>query len=1084
MKSKNNSILSLQHSNVISNIETYNDGKKLKSLWLSIPAYCHLKCSYCFASTNDQGKKLDRLSNEQYERILRDFAKLGGEFVGIPGDGEPFHKMNWVLTKFISNICNELGLKLAIFTTGDAIFFEPEGDGNVIDYEKMDFLQDKNIVLLIKYNHSNEDVQNSLVGKEVDKVVKKKSKYSELRDKSIDILINKYHLNDVKRRLGLVTSIIKENAEREEENGKLEIVNIFERTKRDNLIFDCDTILELGRGRSFSKDCKVPPKIDLERVFNQLTEAGATGISQGGTYVGSTCCDRILHHLYIKANGDVFPCIGCSREDIEKTFLLGNVQYDSLESLWNKPLRRRLAEERFETIEGVCSHCENFQSELCYSCLGRCIPEFTEEDCKNFINQGYHSLSTIGCVHHKPITTTWLSGLVDYIRTMLSYTTTTDKLKFEGLEKLWRPNKNIAYTLWQLSPEDRRMVIEKIISHSGDPQDDISFNPQDKIIDSHIARFSIRKHYRYSELLFTMNRVWDFAKDPNLIEEVKTLDESDKKTLINTISQSFLSNIFLASFKILFEKYDTKDNSIQYCNFILYDNLREKYFYRSIAKDKSEFEDPFYFKSLIISRWYEDVKIDGKDTNFWKDYCFNLSAAFRHELYGDYELKLGTEEKISDNFNTELKRRTIDLIPIIENQSIKSKALLFDDVVSTKRFLGKYSLVEKFINSKIFSELESTDILLLKDLYSEINEKVFYDLDDKKYKELLDDIENQIDTLDNHSSVAERLMNEFKKSRKKGKGTKFINYFIYLSIMHNTLKVNYYYLLHSTNFKTINPEKQELMADSDLPGIIKSSGILICTKKPINNHFRSELKLFISSIFAPFDEFYYDQLYGKAKADKQFQDKVEAHRHTIINLINPLYPRIISNSTLKPYDKNGIIFALIAIYDICSKEEDRNKVGKLLPSNPKTILEELSAYFISAKNDSSATMELSSKLAESAKSLNPIERLDLFTVVFNLLDNAMKAGAQVGTKRVIQMSSIESEGLQVIIITNPRSMPNEVIHFLNDQDLNVHAYKFNTLIKETGGTVIIKKIVQKNKWLMSINSSEKQQKTVVTLTII
>ena len=947
----------------------------------------------------------------------------------------------------------------------------------------MDFLKDKNIVLLIKYNHSKEDIQNILVGKEPGKISnQKKSNFSALRDKSLDILINKYHLNDEKRRLGLVTSIIKENAEKEENNGKLEIVNIFERTKRDNLIFDCDTILELGRGRSFTKDHKVLPKFDLERVFKLLQDAGATGLSQGGTYVGNTCCDRILHHLYIKANGDVFPCIGCSREDIEKIFLLGNIKDHTLESLWNKPLRRRLAEERFETISGVCSHCENFHSELCYSCLGRCISEYTEDNSDLTIKSAF-SVPTIGCMHHKPITTTWLSGLVDYIRTILSYSTTTNKLKHEGLEKLWRPNKNIAYSLWQLSPEDRKTVIEKIIIHSGNPQDDISFNPQDKIIDSRIANFSIRKHYRYSDLLFTMNKVWDFAKDPNLIEEVKTLNESDKQTLINTISQSFLSNIFLASFKILFEKYDAKEESIQYCNFILYDNLREKYFYRSIAKDKADFDDSIYRKSLIISRWYEDVKINGKDTNFWKDYCFNLSASFRHELYGDYELKLGEEGKLDENFNTELKRRTIDLIPIIENKYIRSKALLFDEVVSTEGFLEKYYLVEKFINSKIFSELESTDILLLKNLYSEINKKVFYELDDKKNKELLDEIEKQIDNLDNHSSVAERLMNEFKLSRKKEKGTKFINYFIYLSIMHNTLKVNYYYLLHSTNFKTINPEKQELMADSDLPGIIKSSGILICTKKPINNHFRSELKLFISSIFAPFDEFYYDQLYGKAKADKQFQDKVEAHRHTIINLINPLYPRILSNTILRPYDKNGIIFALIAIYDICSKEEDRSKVGELLSHKPKMILEDLSAYFISARNDSSATMQLISSLEESPKNLNPVERLDFFTVIFNLLDNAMKAGAPAGTKRILHLSSEKHGESYKIVIANPRSMPDEVLNFLNDQDLNIPTFKFNKLIKETGGTSIIKKIVQKNNWLMSIISSEKLQETEVTLTI-
>ncbi|PIQ30664.1 MAG: hypothetical protein COW63_09395, partial [Bacteroidetes bacterium CG18_big_fil_WC_8_21_14_2_50_41_14] len=241
MKTTNNSILSIQHNNFHADYNSIKEGKNLKSLWLTIPDFCHLKCPYCFASANENPKsKKNLLDLSTYEDILNQFAEMGGEFVGIPGDGEPFHPNNWSLTEFIINKCNTLKIKLAIFTTGDLIFFGVNATNNEIDRSKIELIKDKDVVLLIKFNHSNPEIQNKLVGN-------KNPKYAIRRDAAIDILINEYHLNDNRKRIGLVTSIIKENSEKLESNGKLEIVNIFERTIKDNLIFDCDTVLELGR---------------------------------------------------------------------------------------------------------------------------------------------------------------------------------------------------------------------------------------------------------------------------------------------------------------------------------------------------------------------------------------------------------------------------------------------------------------------------------------------------------------------------------------------------------------------------------------------------------------------------------------------------------------------------------------------------------------------------------------------------------------------------------------------------------------------------------------------------------------------
>lgn len=1072
--SNNNSILSLQHSSSQYSNNSFKDGKTLKSLWLSIPAICHLSCPYCFASTNNPDKRIEKISFESYEKIIREFASLGGEFIGIPGDGEPFHDLNWELTKFIITLCSELKIKLALFTTGDLIFFKPNGNESQVDYGKIDFIGDKDVVLLIKYNHSNEDIQNNLVGN-------KNPNYARLREKAIEILIDKYHFNDGKRRLGLVTSIMKENAEKLEPNGKLEIINIFERSQRDNLIFDCDTILELGRGKSFStSEKRVLPQVDLEKVFKKLSEAGAVGLNQGGTYVGNTCCDRILHHLYIKANGDVFPCIGCSREDLCDKMQLGNIEYETIKELWNKPLRRRLAENRYETLVGVCANCENFQTEKCYSCLGRCV---LDEDSGTPINDD-GLITTIGCIHHKPSTTTWLANLVDYVRTILSYPNTTKNLEEKGLEFLWRPNKNIAYTLCQLNAVQRKQEIINIIEHTGNPHDDLSYEPYNKIINSKVADFSQKKHFRYSELLFPMNKVWDFAKDPE--EHFKPKESfldilPQKEKVIETISQSFLSNIFLSSFKILFEKYDYSANNIAYCNFMFFDNIKEKYFYRSIVKDtltNNTAIETLKVKSLIISRWYEDIIIDEKPENFWKNYCYNLSAAFRHELYGDYELKLGHSD---ESFEAELNLRTIDLTDIIELPILHEKVEKFKNYCDSKDFEVKFDQVKGFINNRIFTELDPNDREKLKNLYDAINSNSFYcqansySDESQEVALLLNNIKKIIEKLlvkreklNQDTGVILKLQKVFNKVRDRGDGWKFINYFIYLGIMHETLGINYYYLLHSTNFTTINPYQKELIADSDISGIIKSSGLLICTKNPINQHFRAELKLFISSIFAPFDEFYFNL----RVQDIKLYDEVQWYQHSLDNIYRDVLAElsefdylIKKNTDEKLKEVTKVLKANFKVYDISRRGISRKyeSIENYIESNDLWSMLELVVTSIRREHFNVFPKEFSFSFQDKTAR----EKLLIFTIIWNLLHNAYKF--RNSKEVIVRFDSSQS----ILSISNNESMSEKHLNYING-----FTNKYPSE-RKYGGLAIVKSLSEILK--LSIKVSANQSNTTIII---
>ena len=1052
MKSSNNSILALQHSGGgSSNFIFKDDEAGLKSIWIEIPDYCHLHCDYCYASTDNKPKKVDQyLSYSDYEKILREFAVLGGKFVGIPGKGEPFHSKNWELTKSIIDLCFQLNLELAIFTTGDAIFFTSHDtvDG-VPAMEKMEYMKDKNLILLIKCNSMFPEIQNKLVND-------RHNKYTQLRNRAIGILINEYHLNET-HKLGIVTSVMKDN-----EN---EIVDLYNWAQERNIIFDCDTILERGRGKEFTSSGQVPPKIDLEAVFKRLKKVGAITNCQGGTYVGSTC-DRILHHLYISVEGDIFPCIGCLREDIKENFQLGNIKDISLDLAWKNRFRQRLANDYKQVFLGTCKKCQNLEDESCYSCLGRCTSS-VEDDL--FIH-------TTGCIHHKPITTTWLATVVDYIRKILSFKETKYILNNEGLERLWRPNKNIAFSLLQLSKEDRERSIKELIELT-EPQDHPDYTPYKLITDSRVDNFSKKKHFNFKEISFPMNKVWDFSADPNKIFEGIDIEDEEKNKVIKEISHSFLSNIFLASFKILFEKYDDSDELIRYCNFMLYDSINKKYFYRSIMKDSDS--DKSGIRSLIISRWYEDLG----HRNFWKEYCYDLSESFSDEIYGEYELKLSNNNKENE---LSLTLSTIDLTDILELTEIKDKIEGFYNFTSDENldFINKFNAVGEIINSSIFSELLENNVVVynLTLLYNSINHHAFYHTDDNKNSSILDNLSFAINNLDTKNSlkkhtIIKKLKDEFYRVRLSGNGTKFLNYFIYLGIMQKVFGINYYYLLHSTNFK----EDDEKYSDTDFRGIIKPSGILLCTVKQIDIHFRSELNLFISSIFAPIEEYYFRKLYGETQATKEFNEKVKSHRHSILN-IRKAFTNVLKEfsgstvdclsvdcinkeSILKNIEKLKAVYEIynIAVLSgITEKSEMPSYFGKTIPELINKICFYCNIAYTSLKQQVNIEIKNSVFMPSS---------IDAFTVIFNLAVNAAQTRAyNTWAKKFdyYEITAYTENDYYFIRFRNPAIIDRQCIDFINNDEIDLEKFIYNDLIKEWGGLSISKRLCKKLKWSLSV----------------
>lgn len=1076
MKNNNNSILALQHSAGGSCNFLFKKEARLKSLWIEIPDYCHLHCDYCYASTDEYPKdKKNYLQIEEYKKILKEFSNMGGQYVGIPGKGEPFHPKNWELTKEIITCCAENHLELAIFTTGDTIFFDPIDTITAEPkYDKIEVLKDKKVILLIKCNTLDCDKQNNLVHDRF-------GKYAQKREKAIEYLINEYKLN-TKHRLGIVTSVLKDN-----EN---EISELYKWANDNNVIFDCDTILERGRGREYTSSGQVPSSIDLEKVFNKLKEVGAVNNCQGGTYVGCTC-DRILHHLYISVTGDIFPCIGCLREDIISELNLGSTKDISLSKAWHSAMRSRLANHHKNVFYGVCKKCQNFIDEVCYSCLGRC----TSFNGIKSESEGI-TIRTTGCIHHTPCTSVWLADIVDYIRRILSFEETHRILDEKGLEQLWRPNYNIVYYLLQIPFERRKHVIQDLLS-----QDLKNIDYSNIIQSDDIRNFSNKKYFTFDELSFPMNKVWDFIYFPDKLTRGVNLSEEDEKNILSLFSQNFLSNILLPSIKILLKKHSNSEVLIKYCNFMLYDNLHEKYFYRTIVKDIAEEKE----KALIISRWYEDIANNKKcKRNIWKDYCYDLSDAFSDEIYSDYELRL---ENTKLNHKVSSKYRTIDISEILAIKEIQNRADIFSSYISVDNpeFISLYKKtitnekvsVEDIMNNLIFEEIESDDIKnALVDFYVKLSNTVFF-----QKSNIDENLLKKVGNILNKNDSYKKLLKIYANIKGTENEIKFLNYFIYLGIMKKVLNINYYYIIYTTNFSSNLSSKDR---ESDLRSLIKPNGMLLCSAKPINTDFRAELKLFISSIFAPFDEYYFDKLIRKHES---FEEHITAHQHTIFNIsphikysykwagieianINRIVERI--NSRLFQLDNSNDVIRELSddikslkknlkyssdlmnegqiVFDILDLiiRDSLQKIQESCLSGMKftEIINFLCEYCRLLREDDYKQKILFDTTSSLENDFVPDKEtaIDIFTVFYNLLTNANKASYYQKVMTVIINPRVEEDWNVIIENKGSVLLDNKNLDFING--------KTNIPPRIGSGLSIVKKKIKKLGWKINVQPIE------------
>ena len=392
----------------------------LQSVWFEIPGNCDLNCPYCFCSTTGTDNDVDDVAwsrsasgsvtcyqYEPYEKLIfqplaeqvrawneaspeRRIAAFGcppenattdevvrGK-IAIPGAGEPFHPRNKDLTLSLIRSANACGLHMTVFTTG-----------HWIDETLATQLAPLDVVLLVKRNSGKREVQNALVGMPTDHQFfdKREAALRLLMDVGFNKPFGKPGAPDYQEtRLGVVTSIMRENID------ELESLLCFAR--KNSIIFDCDTILERGRGGK----CR-------QRLTDKMTERGFKILQRldrkkfgrpweiSSTYVG-TACDRHRHHLYVDRRGFIYPCVGCIEDKDHgiDPILLGNIKDGPLALIaaWQSPVMAQVI--RPWRYEGPCKECTKPKEGICFSCLGR-----FRDSLVTLTRNSTEPITTIGC---------------------------------------------------------------------------------------------------------------------------------------------------------------------------------------------------------------------------------------------------------------------------------------------------------------------------------------------------------------------------------------------------------------------------------------------------------------------------------------------------------------------------------------------------------------------------------------------------------------------------------------------------------------------------------------------------------------
>lgn len=219
--------------------EDFGSNNFLLELRIHVAEECNLECVYClsnapFVSAERKNKKT-KLSLNEIKNNIKQAKELGIKVVSITGSGEPLLYKN---LKELIEFIKSLDLGVVLFT-----------NGLLLTKELAEWLNKKDVNLMVKLNSFNSEINDKLVGlRGAQKIFLEK----------IKMLVDMGFANN--KRLALNCIICRENYN--------EIPELFIFCRKNGIIPWIETVTITGRAK---KDMKLP-KESVENLYKRLSE--------------------------------------------------------------------------------------------------------------------------------------------------------------------------------------------------------------------------------------------------------------------------------------------------------------------------------------------------------------------------------------------------------------------------------------------------------------------------------------------------------------------------------------------------------------------------------------------------------------------------------------------------------------------------------------------------------------------------------------------------------------------------------------------------------------------------------------------
>lgn len=332
---------------------------RMLHLDLDLTGECNLKCFYCDRTPdrfNDVVQRIE-LTTEERINLITEAKALGATTVEFPGAGEPMMDAGfWKIVEHIHALC----MIPVIFTSGW-----------YLDDEAIQRLYELNATIFIKYNSSDTQVQDKMVGV---KGYGEKAKYA------LKKLVQTGFNRTIPTRMAIDMVV----TPKYHEQGEIE--DIF-RWCRDNNVHNYIMTL-IPEGMADKKQLLLEREradrlveslyqIDLNEYGLEYTPSRPMG--------GGYKCRQINVGIFVNLFGEVYDCNGLSR-------IIGHTKESSLEKIWNSSYSKSIRE---KDQNGLCPPRERVWSGVDCSGMERKIQPYQRwkeagNECVDVVRKAIH----------------------------------------------------------------------------------------------------------------------------------------------------------------------------------------------------------------------------------------------------------------------------------------------------------------------------------------------------------------------------------------------------------------------------------------------------------------------------------------------------------------------------------------------------------------------------------------------------------------------------------------------------------------------------------------------------------------------